>query len=455
MTEGEPDPTHQGARGHRARVAWPGLRREEPEMPVIGERRAPEEDTTPEVLEREREELARQRHALRKEAVRQEREAVAAGRARTPAPAELRHRRRVTRSVRVACGLAALLIGAGALLVPDTVQPGEAERFAAVDTARAEWADVALAMDEEAAMAAGGQDLGTRLGTGVSSQYLADDLVEDVSGDLSDAMGISLAEARLADHQAALEQRPLDPEQVVTAWDEGRRYVGGAVSPVEVAEAEEPLGQAHPVAWLLLVSGALVLGVLALVLAVTGPRLVSGLAALALVPTGMLMLGAATPPDGVEQALDAHRAAVARADHVYRALGTDQAMLTGVQEPAGSDAWETPRLHGDQRATGVHEQELVDAWDQARARAAGLDLDGATPAEVYAVLEPITAAGQALHAERQQAVTATREAVLEAAEGRGDYDTALLAGSAALALVLAAGAAAGAAPRTRKDGGAA
>lgn len=425
--------TQDGGRG-------PARRSGDGRMVVLGESRPAVEDTTPELLQRRQEELERARRELARERRAMARESSPHGGRDLP-PEAVWKRRNMGRVARVSTGVAALLIAAGTVLLPQTTQAEEVESFISLDTDRAAWQRAALAMDEETADLLGGPGLLPTSVSDLRSGKITDGIR---SGDRDGVDSMSSYHHDLvAEMVTALEQRPVDPQHVRETWDDSRDRVSSAVSRSAVQEAGDALATPHPVTPYLLWWATTLLGMAALGTLATGQRLVAGLSALAMVPTVLLGLAAGTPSGPVTEAVDVHQEELARIDEFSGAMSLDQRLLLGVQEASrSSSGWEYSEI-ADRTALRPHEQELLDTWQEARSAAAGLDLATATPEEVHDVLAPIVSAGQEVVRDRELTVRTAREAVVEATDGPAGRGTDIVTGVVALALALAAAAAVG------------
>lgn len=316
---------------------------------------------------------------------------------------------------------AAALIALGAPLSIDP-PPGEAvEEFAAQDEARIGWLETGLTLDRDVVDYLAGEDVvvdgevpsvaQAQQATDPSDYYL-DTFVEGIG--------------------PLLEEPASTPQRVLIAWSDAREGTRYSVSSYDVDRAAEALDtdRALPT-WMLL--GALVAtGGLAYGLFRGGTRVGAGVAALALVPTGMLVANGDRHLD-VEEPIAQHAAAMGGSEDLYRQLEQDLAVVLGtrsLERHERDDYWE--------QTNRVNEEEVdptaLEGYAAARLELQDVDLLSLSLEQSLPHADALIEAGGAALATQHEQVEQARAEVL--AQTEPDVDLGLYVTTAVAAGLL-------------------
>lgn len=318
--------------------------------------------------------------------------------------------------------LAGVLVAIGAPLSVDPPSQGAVEDFVALDQARVAWMETGLVLDQDVVSYLGGDDVVTGEGV-VPSVAMAKELSEPDAFYLdrfTEGVGPLLAEPGST------------PQRVLSAWTDAREATAYGVSTSEIDRAAEKVDtDRHLPTWLLL--GSIVaIGTLTYGLARGGTRVGAGLAGLALVPAGLLLLNDDRHLD-VEEPIARHGTAIEGADGIYTQLARDLEVVLGTRSLDSyerEDYWD--------RSYRLEELDPAQGYAEVRSELAGIDLRSLPLEGSLPHAEALIAAGDASLAAQQGRVAETRDEVLAHTESDVDLGPYLTSAIAAGLLPLAA-----------------
>lgn len=298
---------------------------------------------------------------------------------------------------------AAALVALGAPMSIDPPPEEAVAEFVAQDEARVGWAETALTLDRDVVGYLGGEDVvvdgevpsvAQARALSVPDDYYLDSFVEGVAPLLS-TPGTS-------------------PQRVLSGWTDARESARYTVSTYDVDRAAEELDTDRALPTWMLLGAFVAVGGLAYGLYRGGTRAGAGLAALALVPTGMLIMDGDRHLD-VEEPIAQHSAAMDGAAGLDDQLEKDLGVVLGtrsLERYQREDYWVSPdRVDEDEV-----EPSVVQGYASVRAPLQDVELRSLPLEDALPHAEALIEAGATALAAQHERVEQARAEVVAATE---------------------------------------
>lgn len=334
--------------------------------------------------------------------------------------------RRVLRGPAVLLALSSVALTAGTALSAVTPSAEALSSFSDADEARALMYQAALAMDEEMLRHDGQEELpsdedGELLSIVLTNQAVA--LNDDFS---------SFARDDIVEHgQLLLQTDAVSPVRAASSWNESRRRATSAVPSYRITEDRESL-QASGAGTVLMWTGAGLLAVAALLLALGGTWVAAAVALLALLPAGLVL---ATDPrlDGAySDASSQHDEAIDRARDTVDQVGFDLELVLGLRS---LQAFEQPTDYSPGYwGEGRYGLDFPEGFTQVRSELGQVLEDESDPQQVNSAALGVVGSGEQLLETYEQDAAQARAAVVASRERPEDSGGRVPALLAAIAL---------------------